>query len=112
MSSIGSQITSLSKVGDDLGAHFVRKKLDHKLAARLTKELKLTKGMRAYDSTDIEDCALRFTIQLLTGRVLRKCRPSEVPMGTIDLATHEKEGKQYNWFSYWLNQFMDDYKAA
>lgn len=38
------RITGLSKVGDDSGAHFVGKKLDRKLAAKLTREMKLTKG--------------------------------------------------------------------
>ena len=106
------RITSLSKVGDDPGAHFVGKKLDHKFAAKLTKELKLTKGTRAYDFMDIEDRALRFTIQLVAGHVLRKCLPSEVPVGAIDLAMHVKEGKQYTWCLYLLNQFMDDCKAT
>ena len=41
------RIMGLSKAGDDPSVHFVGKKLDRKLAMRLTKELKLTKGMRA-----------------------------------------------------------------
>ena len=56
------KITGLSKVDDDPGAHFVEKKLDHKLTAKLTRELKLTKGRRAYDFVDITDHALWFTI--------------------------------------------------
>ena len=47
------RITGLNKVGDDPGTHFVGKKLDRKLAAKLTKELKLTKGTRAYNPLDI-----------------------------------------------------------
>lgn len=38
-----------------------------------------------YDVVDIEDEALRFTVQLLVGHVLRKCRPNEVPATTIEL---------------------------
>ena len=87
------KITVLSKVGDNPSSHFIGKKLGRNLAMKLTKELKLTKGERAYDSTDIEDHALRFTIQLLPGRVLRKCRPNEVPTREIDLVMHVKEGK-------------------
>ena len=56
------RITDLSKVGMDPGVHFVGKNLDQKLAAKLTKEHKLTKGTRAYDSADIQDQALRFTV--------------------------------------------------
>lgn len=41
------KITGLSEVGNDPGAHFIETKLDCKLAAKLTRELKLTKGTRA-----------------------------------------------------------------
>ena len=44
--------------------------------------------------------------------MLRKCRPNEVPAGAIDLATQAKEGQQYNWCMYLLNQFMEDCTAA
>ena len=56
------RINGLSKVGTDPGMHFVGKKLNWKLAAKITKEHKVTKGMRAYDSVDIQDQALRFTV--------------------------------------------------
>jgi hypothetical protein len=49
------RITGLSKVGDDPGSHFVGKKSHRKLATNLTRELKLTKGTRAYDYADIKD---------------------------------------------------------
>ena len=52
------RITGLSKVGGDLGVHFVGKNLDRKLAAKIMKEHKVTKGMRAYDFVDIQDQAL------------------------------------------------------
>ena len=44
--------------------------------------------------------------------MLRKCRPNEVPIGAIELATQDKEGKQYNWCLYLLNQFMEDCTVA
>ena len=66
------RITGLSKVGADPSTHFVCKNLDQNLAAQLTKEHKLSKGTRAYDSADIQDQALKFTVQLLAGWVLRK----------------------------------------
>lgn len=43
------------------------------LAANLTKEFNLSKGTKAYDVADIQDQVLRFIVQLLVGRVLRKC---------------------------------------
>lgn len=105
------RITGLSKVGADPKAHFDDKKLDRKHAVKITKEHKLTKGMRAYDSADIQDQDLGFTVQLLAGWVLRKCCPNEVPIGAIDLAVQAKEGTQYNWCMYLLNQFMEDCRA-
>jgi hypothetical protein len=71
----------------DPSMHFVGKSLDRKLAVRLTKEFNLSKGGRAYDAMDIQDQDLRFTIQLLVGRVLQKCRPNEVPTAAIELVT-------------------------
>ena len=67
-------IKGLSKVGANPSAHFVGKNLDQNLAANLIKEFNLSKGTGAYDVADIQYQALRFTVQLLAGRVLRKCR--------------------------------------
>ena len=55
-------ISNLCKVGTDPGTHFIGKNLDRKLVVKLTKEHKLSKGMRAYDSVDIQDQDLRFTV--------------------------------------------------
>ena len=90
-------IIGLSKVGVDLSSHFVGKNLDRKLVAKLTKEFNLSKGGRAYDVIDIQDEALIFTVQLLVERVLRKCRPNEVPTIAIELTAQEKDGHAYNW---------------
>ena len=73
------RITGLSKIGDDPSVHFIGKKIDRKLATMLTQQLNLKKGTRAYNSTDIEDQTIRFTVQLLAAQVMRKCRPNEVP---------------------------------
>ena len=62
----------MSKVGTNLAMHFVRKSLDRKLSTKIKKEFNLTKGGRAYDTVDIKDEALRFTVHLLVGCVLRK----------------------------------------
>ena len=88
--------------------HFVGKNLDQKVAMKLTKEFNLSKGTKAYDAVDIHDQALRFTVQLLVGRVSRKCQPNEVLVGAIDLTSQSKEGQAYNWCMYLLNQFMED----
>ena len=80
------RIAGLSKVGVDPSTHFVGKNLDRKKAAKLTKEFNLSKGTKAYDSMDIQDHALRFIVQFLTGQVLRKRRTNKVPTTVIELA--------------------------
>ena len=52
------RIIGLSKVGGDPGVHFIGKNLDRNLAAKIMKEHNVTKGMRAYDSVDIQDQVL------------------------------------------------------
>lgn len=106
------RIIGLSKVGADPASHFVGKNLDRKPGAKLTKPFKLTKGDRAYDVMDIEDEALWFTIQLLVGCVLRKCRPTEVLATAVELVASAKDGKPYNWCLYLLNQFMGNYPGV
>ena len=56
------RITGLSKAGRDPGAHFICKSLNRKLVMKIIKEHNVTKGMRAYDSVDIQDQDLRFTV--------------------------------------------------
>lgn len=60
-------IIGLRKVGVDPIVHFVGKNLDRKLAVKLMKEFNLSKEGRVYDAANIQDDALRFTIQLLAG---------------------------------------------
>ena len=83
-------------MGADVASDFVGKNLDQKLAAKLTKEFKLRKCVQVYDAASIENEALRFTFQLLVGRVLRKCRPTKVPTLAMELVASTKEGKLYN----------------
>ena len=64
------RITCLSKVGVD---PFVGKNLYRKIDAKLTKDFNLSKRTKAYGATDIQDQELRFTVQLLARRVLKKC---------------------------------------
>ena len=90
------RITGLSKTNADPAAHFLGKDQDKKLAVRLIKKYNLTRGGRAYDVAQIEDQPLWFTVQLLVGRVLQKCRPNQVLGLTIELADTSRDGVQYN----------------
>ena len=82
------------------------------LVTRLIKKYNLTRGGQAHDVVQIEDKPLRFTVQLLVGRVLQKCRPNQVSGPTIKLANTTKDEVQYNWALSLLNQFTNNYIAA
>lgn len=90
------QITGLSKTRADPAVHFVGKDQDKKLVTRLIKKYNITRGGQAYDVALIEDKPLWFTIQLLAGRVLQKCRPNQVSGPAIELADTARDGIQYN----------------
>ena len=105
-------ITRLRKTRADPVTHFVGKDQDKKIATRLIKKYNLTRGWWAYNAMQIEDKSLRFTVQLLVGQVLWKCRPNQVLGPTIELADTARDRVQYNWALYLLNQFNDDCIAS
>ena len=105
------RITGLSKRGIDPGKHFVGKELDRQIAERMKCLYNLQKGGRAFDVAIIEDDTVWFTVQLLARHLLRTCYPTEVPTTVVDLAHYVKEGVEYNWSLYLLNQFIEDYKV-
>ena len=102
----------LSKRGSNTAKHFVGKELDRKTAECMKHLYNLQKGGRAFDATIIEDDMVWFTVQLLAGRLLHTCRPTEVPATVVDLDHYVKEGVEYNWSLYLLNQFIEDCKAV
>ena len=102
------RITGLSKTRADPAAHFMGKDHDKNIVARLIKKYNLMSGGQAYDVMQIKEKPLRFTVQLLARQVLQKCRPNQVSGLTIELADTTRDGVQYNWALYLLNQFNDD----
>ena len=102
------RITDLRKNGVAPMTHFVGKDQDRKLI----KKYNLTRGGWAYDAVQIEDKVLQFTIQLSVGQVLRKCRSNQVLRPVIELAATTRDGTQYNWSLYLLNQFNEDCRAV
>ena len=106
------RITGLSKRGTDPMKHFVGKELDRETIECMKCLYNLQKGGRAFDAAIIEDDTVRFTVQLLAGCVLHTCRPTKVLATVVDLAHCVKEGVEYNWSLYLLNQFIEDCRAA
>ena len=102
------RITGLSKRGTDPVKHFFGKELDRQTVEWMKRLYNLQKGGRAFDAMIIEDDTVWSTIQLLAGRLLRTCRPTDVLATVVDLAHCVKEGVEYNWSLYLLNQFIED----
>ena len=73
------KITGLSIAGPDPSTEFLSKHEDTKLAQSMKDRFGLTKGKRGYHTSTIEDKNIRFAAELLACKLLRKCRPSEVP---------------------------------
>ena len=97
------RIMRLSKRGSDLAKHFVGKELDRQTTECMKRLYNIQKGGREFDAVIIEDDIVRFIVQLLAKRLLRTCRPTEVPATVVDLAHCVKEGVEYNWSLYLLN---------
>ena len=72
----------------------------------------LTKGKRGYHTSTIEDQNIRFIAKLLACKLLRKCRPTEVPASIIRLTINCAEGYTYNWAAYLTREFLEDARDA
>jgi hypothetical protein len=62
------------------------------------------KGKRGYKVACIQDCAVFLSFQLITGKIVRKNRPTQVTGFVVDLTGKCVEGMQMNWVSYLINQ--------
>lgn len=76
---------------------------------RLKKTYKLTKGTRGYFIDSISDNAVQVATQLLAGKVMRKCRSSEVPAIVIALAEECAIGVRFNWSQFICEEFLANY---
>ena len=56
----------------------------------------------------IEDQNILFAAKLLACKLLRKCRPSEVPTPVIRIAVNCAEGYTYNWAAYLAREILED----
>ena len=106
------RITGLSKIGKDPQIQITGKTKDSKLPPSLVSKYKLQTGGWAYDITILTDDTLKFTANLLAGRVLTKVRPKEVTGLVINLAIQVAEGEQFNWSLFLLNMLQADCLAA
>ena len=90
------RITALPIVGPDPGTEFPSKHEDTKLAQSMKERFSLAKGKRGYHTSAIQQHNIRFAVELLACKLMRKCRPYEVPAPVIRIAANCAEGFSYN----------------
>ena len=60
----------------------------------------------------IQDHNIRFAVELLACKLMRKCRPYEVLGLVIRIAANFAEGYSYNWAAYIAKEFLEDVHDA
>lgn len=60
---------------------------DLAIAEAMKKKFKLENKKRGYAISSINNAAVKVTMQILAGKVMRKCRTNEVPTLVVALAT-------------------------
>jgi hypothetical protein len=68
--------------------------------------------VRGYKVYSIESGTVRLTCQLITGKLVRKNRPTQVSGFVVDLAGKCTEGLQMNWVKYLVNQLEIDCRES
>ena len=106
------RITGLPKEGPDLGIEFPSKHEDTKLAQSMKDRFNLKKGKRGYQTSTIGHQNIQFTGKLLACKLMRKCRPHEVPAPIVSIAMNCAEGYIYKWAEYIAKEFLEDVRDA
>jgi hypothetical protein len=70
------------------------------------------KDMRGYKVASIQNGVVRLACQLITGKLVRKNRPTQVPGFVVDLVGKCAEGLQMNWAQYLVNHLELDCREA
>ena len=102
------RITALPIAGPDPGTEFPSKHEDTKLTQSMKERFSLTKGKRGYHTSVIQHHNIRFVVELLACKLMRKCRPYEVPAPVIRIAANCTEGYSYKWEAYIVKEFLED----
>jgi hypothetical protein len=108
-----NQITILSMQGFDPQDFYPGKAMDHTLAQRIKETYgDVLKGTQDYKIASIQNFIVCLTCQMITGKLVRKNRPTQVTSFVVDLARNYAEGLQMNWEKYLVNQLELDCREA
>jgi hypothetical protein len=95
--------------GPDPKKFYPGKASDYSLAQRIKESYgKVEKGKRDYTVASIQYGAVCLACQLITGKILRKNRPTQVIGFMVDLIGKCDEGMKMNWASYLVNELEKD----
>jgi hypothetical protein len=93
-----NQIIGISMQGPDPQYFYPRKTTDRTLAQRIKDTYgDVEKGMPGYKVASIENAIVRLGSQMITGKLVRKKRPTQVIRFVVDLVGKCAEGLQMNW---------------
>jgi hypothetical protein len=107
------RITGLSMQGPDPQEFYPGKAADRALAQKIKDTYgDVEKGKRGYKVASIQNGTVCLACQLITGKLVRKNRPTQVTGFVVDLAGKCIEGLQMNWVSYLVNQLEQDCREA
>jgi hypothetical protein len=107
------RITGLSMQGPDPQEFYLGKDADRALAQNIKYTYgDVDKGKRGYKVSSIHNGVVRLDFQLITGKLVRKNRPTQVTGFVFDLVGKCMEGLQMNWASYRINQLEQDCREA
>lgn len=70
------------------------------------------KGKWGYKVTSIRNGIVHLTCYLITGKIVKKNKPTQVTRFVIDLAGKCIEGMKMKWVSYLVNQLEKDFHEA
>jgi hypothetical protein len=87
-----SQITSLPTQEEDPTLLFVDKKSDMALSEAMREKFHIVRGVHRLDVPSIYDPTIRIVTQVLTCKLLKKCRKDQVPTSVIVVAEKCVEG--------------------
>jgi hypothetical protein len=108
-----NRITGISIQGPDPQDVYPRKIVDHALAQRIKDTYgDVEKGIRGYKVASIQSGAVCLALQLITGNLVHKNRPTQVTRFVVDLAGKCAEGLHMNWVKYLVNQLELDCRES
>ena len=106
------RITLLLHEGLNPTKEFGRKTSERDLAEKMEVKFELIKKLHGYSITSINNPTVKISMQILDGKVMRKCHTDELLEPIISLASQSAEGMQFNWSRYLCSEFLADFHEA